>query len=85
MRLFINSVYEQVKPVALTNKSGLEGTIINYQDAITCLNLLSSTEEKRPLTAQELKYQEACILYMYDIIDTLLSRLTHSETERFNK
>ena len=83
LRLLVK--YHELKPAALSDPKGLEGTCDEYADAIKCLNLLSQTSEERPLTPEELKYWEACILYMYDIIDTLLNRLVHAETERFEK
>ena len=77
--------YSEVKPAALSDPKGLEGTCDEYADALKCLNLLSQTSKERALTPEELKYQEAGILYMYDIIDTLLNRLVHADAERFNK
>ena len=83
MKLQILENYIEVKPVAITDKVGLEHTCESYEDALKCLNLLSEAQQTRHLTPAEIAYQEACIYYMYDIIDTLLNRLLHADTERF--
>lgn len=79
-----NSVYKVIKPAALSERSGLEGSIESYDDAIACLNLLQQKAEKEPLTEIEQEYQHAAIVYMYDIIDTLIGRLTEVDTARFS-
>lgn len=79
-----NPVHKVIKPAALSERSGLEASIESYDDAVACLNLLQQKVEKEPLTPIELEYQHAAIVYMYDIIDTLIGRLTEVDTARFS-
>jgi len=78
-----NPVHKVIKPVALSEPNKLEVSIESYDDAIACLNLLQKKAEKEPLTPVELEYQHGAIVYMYDIIDTLIGRLTEVDTARF--
>ncbi len=79
-----NPVHKVIKPAALSERPGLEGSIESYDDAIACLNLLQRKAQTEPLTEIELEYQHAAIVYMYDIIDTLIGRLTEVDTARFS-
>lgn len=79
-----NPVHNVIKPAALSERPGLEGSIESYDDAIACLNLLQRKAQTEPLTEIELEYQHAAIVYMYDIIDTLIGRLTEVDTARFS-
>ncbi len=79
-----NPVHKVIKPAALSERPGLESSIESYDDAIACLNLLQRKEQTEPLTEIELEYQHAAIVYMYDIIDTLIGRLTEVDTARFS-
>ena len=78
-----NPVHKVIKPAALSERSGLEASVDSYDDAIACLNLLQQKAEKEPLSSIEQEYQHAAIVYMYDIIDTLIGRLTEVDTARF--
>lgn len=78
-----NPVYKVIKPVALSEPNRLEASIDSYDDAIACLNLLQQKAETEPLSPVELEYQHGAIVYMYDIIDTLVTRLTEVDTARF--
>lgn len=77
-----NTVHKVIKPAALSEPNKLESSIDSYDDAVACLNLLQQKTE--PLTEIELEYQHAAIVYMYDIIDTLIGRLTEVDTARFS-
>ena len=80
-----NPVHKVIRPVALSEPNNLEASIESYDDAIACLNFLQQkAEEKGPLTSNELEFQHGAIVYMYDIIDTLISRLTEVDTARFS-
>lgn len=79
-----NTVHKVIKPAALSEPNKLESSIDSYDDAIACLNLLQQKAETEPLTEIELEYQHAAIVYMYDIIDTLIGRLTEVDTARFS-
>lgn len=79
-----NPVHKVIKPAVLSERPGLEGSIESYDDAIACLNLLQQKAQTEPLTEIELEYQHAAIVYMYDIIDTLIGRLTEVDTARFS-
>ena len=73
-------IYKEMQPIRITDKAGLESTAHSYDDVLRCLNHLETRGE---LTEIESDYLEACILYMYDIIDTLAARLSHADSERF--
>lgn len=79
-----NPVHKVIKPAALSESTRLESSVDSYDDAIACLNLLQQKAEKEPLSSIELEYQHAAIVYMYDIIDTLIGRLTEVDTARFS-
>lgn len=79
-----NPVHKVIKPAALSERSGLEASIDSYDDAIACLNLLQQKAQNEPLTDIEQEYQHAAIVYMYDIIDTLMGRLNEVDTARFS-
>lgn len=80
-----NTVHKVIKPAALSEPKKLESSVDSYDDAIACLNLLQQKAETEPLTEIELEYQHAAIVYMYDIIDTLIGRLTEVDTARFSE
>lgn len=80
LQLERKEIYKQIQPAELTNKGGLESTVTSYDDALRCLNLLAA---RGISTEIEQAYQEAAILYMYDIIDTLAARLSYADAERF--
>jgi len=79
-----NPVHKVIKPAALSEANKLEASIDSYDDAIACLNLLQQKAEGEPLSSIELEYQHAAIVYMYDIIDTLIGRLNEVDTARFS-
>lgn len=79
-----NPVHKVIKPAAFSEPNKLEASVESYDDAIACLNFLQEKAEKEPLTLTELEYQHAAIVYMYDIIDTLIGRLTEVDTARFS-
>lgn len=79
-----NPVHKVIKPAALSESTHLESSVDSYDDAIACLNFLQQKAEKEPLSSIELEYQHAAIVYMYDIIDTLIGRLTEVDTARFS-
>jgi len=82
LQLERKEIYKQIQPAALTDKDGLEATAHSYDDVLRCLNLLAN-HGISPDADIERDYQEACILYMYDIIDTLAARLSYADSERF--
>lgn len=79
-----NAVHKVIKPAALSEPNNIEASIESYDDAIACLNFLQQKAEKEPLNDTELEFQHGAIVYMYDIIDTLISRLTEVDTARFS-
>lgn len=80
LQLERKAIYKEIQPAALTDKDGLEATAHSYDDVLRCINHIPS---RGSLTEIESDYLEACILYMYDIIDTLTERLSHADFERF--
>lgn len=82
MQLERKEIYKHIQPAIITDKSSPESTITSYDDAIRCLNLLADLAKVS--TEIEKAYRDAAILYMYDIIDTLIARLGEADAARFD-